>query len=250
MSGIGFMAIKEFTTTFNTTTTYDTSKTTTTTYDTTNSTTTTYQTSHSTTTTYQTSHSTTTTYQTSRSTTTSFNTSRGTSRSTSSNTYLYNGVYYSAAPNLGLMQYGTNSNLRYIMAIGNNYGLVATNFGQYFNVATQNGMYYPGNQGNWFVAVHSLNAAFGWGKQWKLQAYRGTSGTTSYTTTFGTSRSTTTYFNTSKSTTTTYNTSHSTTTTYDTSHSTTTTFQTTKDTTTTYQTSKDTATTRTTNFYS
>ena len=113
MSGIGFMAIKEFTTTFQTTTTYDTSKQTTTTYDTTNQTTTTYQTSHSTTTTYQTSHSTTTTYQTSKSTTTTYQTSRTTTYGTSSTTYYFNNAYYGQYPQVRVLQYRNNNTNRF-----------------------------------------------------------------------------------------------------------------------------------------
>ena len=249
MSGIGFMAIKEFSTTFNTTTTYDTSKTTTTTYDTTNSTTTTYQTSHSTTTTYQTSHSTTTTFQTSHSTTTYFGTSRGTSRSTSGTTYLYYQTGNTGFPGFYFLNYfytyAYPINDYYLTVQQGNWALAYQPFDEKYNSANQTGIYRQG----WTITRGSFLANSPHGYFWKVDAYKGTTGTTYFTTYFTTSRSTTTTYNTSRSTTTTYNTSHSTTTTYDTSHSTTTTFQTTKDTTTTYQTSKDTATTRTTNFY-
>ena len=236
-------------TTRSTTTTFDTSQSTTTTFDTSNATTTTFSTSNSTTTTFNTSKSTTTSFNTSRSTTTSFNTSRSTttsfntsrstttsfntSRSTSRTTSgSYTPYYVSVAP----PYYG----LYNLMAP---YSVFWNSASAIFTVSSwSNGSTFTNGGYTYQVSTSPPFGALMYGTMYKIRRYLGPY-TTSYTTTFGTSRSTTTTFGTSRSTTTTFGTSRSTTTTFGTSKSTTTTFSTSNSTTTTFDTSNSTTTT-------
>lgn len=226
-------------TTRSTTTTFDTSQSTTTTFDTSNATTTTFSTSNATTTSFNTTRSTTTSFNTSRSTTTSFNTSRSTttsfntSRTTSRNTTGAFTPYY-LSPNAPL--YGV-----ILFNLWWNGVLVYTTNPISFPVpgsVTTGGYYYEWN--------NSASVALMYTTMYQVRR-RASSVSTSFTTTFGTSRSTTTTFGTSKSTTTTFGTSKSTTTTFGTSNSTTTTFNTSQSTTTTFSTSNSTTTTFSTN---
>lgn len=199
MSSWFINGIKEFSTSF--TTTYDT----------------TASTSHSTTTTYNTSKSTTTSYNTSKSTTTTFGTSRTTSRTTTStvNQSGPGGVPTS-------MWWGANWSMINIRWSGTFYRNLGGNAGNYNTVNFGGYTYYKGS------LSYNLNDGYPY---WAVSRSGPSSTTTSYTTS--------------------YNTSRSTTTTYGTSHSTTTTFSTSKSTTTTYNTTASTSrtTTRTTNFY-
>ena len=254
-------------TTRSTTTTFNTSNATTTTFDTSNATTTTFSTSKSTTTSFNTSRSTTTSFNTSRSTTTSFNTSRttsfntsrstttsfNTSRSTSRTTSGSYGPYFvsNVAPYYGL------------------YNLGASPYPVYYNTATPlfttpwsgaSGATFTNGSYTYQVSTAAPTSGIMYGTLYKIRrrlspyntSFTTTFGTsrsttttfgTSRTTTFGTSRSTTTTFGTSRSTTTTFGTSNSTTTTFNTSNSTTTTFSTSNSTTTTFSTSNATDTT-------
>jgi len=213
-------------TTRSTTTTFDTSLSTTTTFDTSNATTTTFSTSNATTTSFNTSKSTTTSFNTSRSTTTSFNTSRTTSRTTQGS---YGPYYAGGSPIYGWLSYNIWWNGTAI--------LTYPSPGPFIPVPgshTTGGYTYEWNTS---VAVPIIYVAY-YGVRRRNNAQ-----STSFTTTFGTSRSTTTTFGTSRSTTTTFGTSKSTTTTFNTSQSTTTTISTSNSTTTTFSTNNATDTT-------
>jgi len=202
----------------------------TTTFNTSQSTTTTFSTSKSTTTTFNTTRSTTTTFNTSQSTTTTFNTSKTTSRSTS-------GTYYPAAnetpANFRWIRYAGNAiNQSHLMWAGVDVGAGGNaanpiNLGGY-TYYRGNLMSDPANQGSCCGGINY---------NYYNIAYRQGTSTTSFTTTYSTTRSTTTTFSTSRSTTTTFSTSQSTTTTFNTTRSTTTTFSTSR------------TTERTTDFY-
>lgn len=253
-------------TTRSTTTTFNTSNATTTTFDTSNATTTTFSTSKSTTTSFNTTRSTTTSFNTSRSTTTSFNTSRSTSFNTSrSTTTSFNTSRTTSRTTNG--SYGPY----FVSSVPPYYGLFdlgASPYPVYYNSASalfttpsySNGSTFTNGGYTYQVSTSAPVGAIMYGSLYKVRRYLGpystsyttTFGTsrsttttfgTSRTTTFGTSRSTTTTFGTSKSTTTTFGTSNSTTTTFNTSNSTTTTFSTTNSTTTTFSTSNATDTT-------
>ena len=214
-------------TTRSTTTTFDTSQSTTTTFDTSNATTTTFSTSNATTTTFGTNRATTTSFNTSRSTTTSFNTSRTTSRNTQGS---YGPYYAGGSPIYGWLLYN-----------------VWWNGTSIYSVPTS------GPQ----VPIPGSHTTGGYTYEWSTSApavpiiyvsyygvrRRNNAQSTSFTTTFGTSRSTTTTFGTSKTTATVFSTSNSTTTTFNTSQSTTTTFSTSNSTTTTFSTNTATDTT-------
>ena len=220
-----FTTSTSFTTTF--ATTRDTTQTTTTSFatgfDTSQST------SASTTTSFNTSQSTTTTFGTSRSTTTTFGTSRTTSRTTL-------GAYTSYQYSFSVPQYfwavSLGASLRW------NGTLLTSGLGGPSNTDTTwdyNGYRY--NRGSLQQSIAS--------KLFTTYYYsirrRNLSQSTSFTTSFNTTRSTTTSYNTSRSTTTTFGTSGSTTTTFDTAVGTSDT--TTADTTTTFSTSFDTTNT-------
>jgi len=184
---LGFLASKkEFTTTFNTTS----------------------STSSSFTTTYSTSKSTTTTYNTSS--TTNYNTSSTTTYNTTGSTQYEqwtNQSSYWVTYGGGLYHLGSQGVWQ-----GNTGGVIFT--GQANNITTYNtggATYYRGNFAYTGVCCG--------GQYWyyNMNRYGGTTSTshtttvgTSHTTTFSTSKSTTTTFNTSKSTTTTFNTTGST----------------------------------------
>lgn len=213
-------------TTRSTTTTFDTSQSTTTTFDTSNATTTTFSTSNATTTTFGTNRATTTSFNTSRSTTTSFNTSRTTSRNTQGS---YGPYYAGGSPIYGWLSYNVWWNGTAI--------LTYPAPGPFIPVPgshTTGGYTYEWNTS---VAVPIIYVAY-YGVRRRNNAQ-----STSFTTTFGTSRSTTTTFGTSKTTATVFSTSNSTTTTFNTSQSTTTTFSTSNSTTTTFSTNNATDTT-------
>jgi len=213
-------------TTRSTTTTFDTSQSTTTTFDTSNATTTTFSTSNSTTTSFNTTRSTTTSFNTSRSTTTSFNTSRTTSRTTQGS---YGPYYAGGSPLYGWLLYNVYWNGTSIYSVPNT-GPTIPVPGSH----TTGGYTYEWSTS---VAVPIIYVSY-YGVRRRNNAQ-----STSFTTTFGTSRSTTTTFGTSGSTTTTFGTSKSTTTTFNTSQSTTTTFSTSNSTTTTFSTNNATDTT-------
>ena len=238
-------------TTRSTTTTFDTSQSTTTTFDTSNATTTTFSTSNSTTTTFNTSKSTTTSFNTSRSTTTSFNTSRSTT--TSFNTSRSTTTSFNTSRSTSRTTSGSYTPY-YVSVSTPYYGLFyyTTPYPVYWNETSTYTFQTPwsGNSGATFsyggytyqVSTSPPTGALMYGTMYKIRRYLGPY-STSYTTTFGTSRSTTTTFGTSRSTTTTFGTSRSTTTTFGTSKSTTTTFSTSNSTTTTFNTSSSTTTT-------
>ena len=225
-----------FTTTF--ATTRDTTQTTTTSFstsfDTSQSTTTTCATSKSTTTTFGTSKSTTTTFGTSKSTTTTFGTSRTTSRNTlgayTAYQYSYPSNYFwSVSISVSVRWAGTTITAGFYAP-----GLLDTtwDFGGY---RYQRGAFQQSVSSKLFTtSYYSLS------RQLLSQS-------TSFTTSFNTSRATTTAYNTSRATTTAYNTSRSTTTTFNTSNATNTALgtssSTSADTTTTFSTSFDTSNT-------
>lgn len=219
-----FTTSTSFTTTFSTTggTTQTTTTSFATSFDTSQST------SASTTTSFNTSQSTTTTFSTSKNTTTTFGTSNTTSRSTTGayTAYQYNvSTYY--------WRVGIFSGIRW------NNVQITTSASASATTYTSGGYDY---QRGSFVA----NITQGSGKSAFTYAYyqirrRASSVTTSFTTSFNTSRSTVEYFNTSRSTTTTFGTSNTTTTTFDTALGTSDT--TTADTTTAFDTSFDTTNT-------
>ncbi len=176
-------------------------------FDTSQSTTTTFSTSRNTTTTFGTSKSTTTTFGTSRSTTTTFGTSRGTSRSTT-------GAYTA-------YQYNVNSYYWSTFVFGsirwNNSDITLHNLGIATTTTTFSIGGYDYQRGTYVQSITT-----GSGKSTATTAYyrvrrRLATYTTSFTTSFNTSRATTTSFNTSRSTTTAYNTSRQTATSFNTS---------------------------------
>ena len=180
--------------------------------------TTTFNTSQSTTTTFSTSRSTTTTFSTSRSTTTTNSTSRGTTRTTqvtqntgqsnAANTGVSQWVKYGGQLNqVSLNWWNGNANTGYQH---NSSNVTSFSSGGY--------TFHRGNQ--WTNGDYNGSCCGGTNYNYFNVAYRTSGVTTSYTTTFNTSKSTTTTFNTSKSTTTTFNTSRSTTTNFSTSRAT------------------------------
>lgn len=218
-----FTTSTSFTTTF--ATTRDTTQTTTTSFatgfDTSQST------SASTTTSFNTSKSTTTTFGTSRSTTTTFGTSRTTSRTTlgAYTSYQYNGSTYYWAVSISVTIEWNNTVLTSIA----NSPLIADTTWDYNGYRYQRGSLQQSVASKLFTTYY-----------YSLRR-RNLSQSTSFTTSFNTTRSTTTSYNTSRSTTTTFGTSRSTTTTFDTAVGTSDT--TTADTTTTFSTSFDTTNT-------
>ena len=241
-------------TTRSTTTTFDTSQSTTTTFDTSNATTTTFSTSNSTTTTFNTSNSTTTSFNTTRSTTTSFNTSRSTT--TSFNTSRSTTTSFNTSRSTSRTTNGSYTPY-YVSAVAPYYGLTAVYpYPTFWNSTSAIFMWtsWNGSSGatisnagyTYQVSTSPPIGGLMYTTLYKVRRYLGPY-STSYTTTFGTSKSTTTTFGTSRSTTTTFGTSNSTTTTFGTSNSTTTTFSTNNSTTTTFDTTNSTTTTFSTN---
>lgn len=236
-----------FVTTFATTrdTTQTTTTSFTTSFDTSQSTTTTFSTSANTTTTFSTSKNTTTSFNTSRSTTTTYNTNRSTSRTT---TGAYSGYSYSAIGNSNVTVWHYNGmNSIQLYWNGNNEGAAV---GGYTHSVVDNTTpltitksTYTFNRG---TLQSSVTGKYATDYYYSLRR-RLNSVTTTFTTTFSTSKSTTTTFSTGVSTTTTFNTSASTATTFNTSASTNTALgtsaTTSANTTTTFSTSFDTTNT-------